>query len=481
MKICLVTSPRFNAKPDRKSLAPIGLAYLAAIARQAGHDVSAVEGIFLGNPKRIAHAVAATRPDVVGTTTVTQDRLAAIETIRQIRLACPDAFLVVGGSHFTHSTIDALESVPAIDAVVMGEGEQTFNELLEHLPDRDNLGDIQGLAWRDKSGQVITNAPRPLIQDLSTLPIPAWDLFGPGAYKQSASQLASRNKASRFELVTGVMTSRGCPQQCVFCANGVPTKVRFLDPVLAVDQLQYLADHYGVTGLDILDDNFLASNDHVIALCEELLRRGCNFTWWAGARLKNLDEDVLRLMKRAGCKTINFGVETGTNEVLREIRKGITTEEMLEAMDVVARVEFERVGCCLIVGLPGETPDTLDRTMTFLRELQAQIPPANWERKTLIGQLPLIYPGTGLEQRAHQEGALPVDFSWNSPYREPKRYLPLINHRYDTIPHYYCPTFPLEDICEHLRRYYWDDLLPGRKRRYRWAPLRKLKVSLGLG
>lgn len=480
MNICLVTSPRFNGKPVRKSLAPLGLASLAAVARQAGHCVSAVEGIFLGNPRHIAESVAATNPDVIGTTTVTQDRLAAIETIRQMRLACPEAFILVGGSHFTHSAADALRSIPAIDAVVMGEGERTFLELLDHLPGRDRLGDIQGLAWRDPSGQVVINPPRPLIQDLNSLPMPAWDLFGPGAYNQRASRIA-RNKAGQCELTTGVMTSRGCPQQCVFCANGIPTKVRFLDPARAVDQLQWLAEHYGVTGLDILDDNFLASNAHVTALCEELLRRDCQFTWWAGARLKHLDEDVLRLMKRAGCKSISFGVETGTDEVLREINKNITTAEMLEAMDVVARVGFERVGCCLIIGLPGETPDTLDRTMTFLRQLEAKIPPANWERKTLIGQLPLIYPGTGLEQRAHQEGTLPEQFSWNTPYRDPKRYLPLINHRYDTVPHYRCPTFPLEDICEHIRRNYWDDLLPGRKRRYRWAPLRKLKVAVGLG
>ena len=480
MKVCLVTSPRFNGKPDRKSLAPLGLASLAAVSRQAGHAVSAVEGIFLGRPKLIADAVAATKPDVIGTTTVTQDRLAAIETIRQVRRACPEAFLVVGDSHFTHSAADAMMSVSQIDAVVMGEGERTFLELLDCLPDRDGLGEIAGLIWRNGDGQVVTNEPRPLIQDISSLPMPAWDLFGPGAYSQRASNVA-RNRRGQNELVAGVMTSRGCPQQCLFCANGIPTKVRFLDPVRAVDELQWLADTYGVTGLDILDDNFLASNDHVVALCEEMLRRNCQFTWWAGARLKNLDEDVLRLMKRAGCRSLAFGVETGTDEVLREIRKNITTTEMLEAMDVVARVGFDSVDVFLIIGLPGETPDTLDRTMQFLQTLAAKIPPANWQRKSLIGQLPLVFPGTGLETRAKAEGTLPTDFHWNRPYREPKRYLPLINHRYDTVPHYESPTFPLEAICEHIRQNYRDHLLPGRRRRYRRAMLRRAKVALRIG
>lgn len=480
MRICLVTSPRFNCKPLRKSSPPLGLASLAAVARDAGHEVAAVEGIFLGKPKLIAEHVAEFNPDVIGTTTVTQDRLAGIETIREMRQACPQAFLVVGGSHFTHSAVDALQSIPELDAVVMGEGERTLLELLDHLPDRDAFDEIDGLAWRTPDGQIVVNRPRELIQNLDSLPMPAWDLFGPGAYSHTSSRIARRDKGEQ-ELVTGIMTMRGCPQQCLFCACGLPTKVRYRDPSLAVDEMEWLARDFGVTGLDMLDDNFLASNAHVRALCEEMLRRGCDFDWWAGARLKNLDADVLRLMKRAGCRSMAFGVETGTDKVLKEIRKNITTEQMLEAMAVVGEVGFEKVQVCLIVGLPGETPETIDETMRFLRELRGKLPPGVWDRKSLVGNLPLIYPGTGLEQRAKAEGTLPEDFSWNSPYREPKRHLPLVNHRYDTVPHYESPDFPLEELCRYLRETCWQEILPGRRRRYRLAPLRKLKVCLGLG
>ena len=172
MNVCLVTSPRFSCKPTRKSLAPLGLAYLAAVARDAGHNVTVVEGVFLGNPTDIAKKVAMQNPDVVGTNTVTIDRLAGIASIREIRQAAPNAFIVVGGSHFSHSAEDALCCVREIDAVVVGEGEQTFLELLEHLPNRDALGKIPGLVFRDDKNQIVRNKPRQLMSEINSLPRP---------------------------------------------------------------------------------------------------------------------------------------------------------------------------------------------------------------------------------------------------------------------------------------------------------------------
>jgi radical SAM superfamily enzyme YgiQ (UPF0313 family) len=481
MKVCLVTSPRFNCRPAQKSLSPLGMAYLAAVAREAGHEVSAVEGVFIGDPKHISAEVATRNPDVIGTSTVTQDRLACIETIRQMRLSCPRAFIVAGGSHFTHSAADALSSIPELDAVVMGEGERTFLELLDRLPGPDGMDDVLGLAWRGRDGRIMENKPRPPLHEIDSLPLPAWDLFGPQLYNQRASRIARNPFFDRQSLVTGVLTTRGCPQSCLFCANGVPSKVRFMSPAKAVDQFLWLQKAFGVTGLDILDDNFYASEKHVVALCEEILRRNCRFTWWAGLRLKNLSQDVLLLMKRAGCQSLSFGVETGTDEVLNAVHKNVTTAEMLAAMEVVAKVGFDRVGVFLIIGLPGETTGTIDRSVAFLRKLRGMIPPGVWEHESIIGQLPLIYPGTGLEPLGRIEGCLPENFSWNRPYREPKRYLPLINHRYDTVPHFASRSLPLETICEHIRRHYWDELTDGRKRRYRYAPFRRLKVAVGLG
>jgi len=201
-------------KPTHKALAPSALAQLAAVARDADHNVAVVEGVFLGNPVDIAKKVAAENPDVVGTSTVSIDRLAGTASIREIRKATPNAFIVVGGSHFSHSAEDALRCVPEIDAVVVGEGEQTFMELLEHLPDRDALGEIPGLVFRDDENQIVRNEPRQLMSEINSLPRPAWDLFSLGQYSfPTVSDDAAKT--------AGVMTTRGCPQQCVFCANSL--------------------------------------------------------------------------------------------------------------------------------------------------------------------------------------------------------------------------------------------------------------------
>lgn len=235
-----------------------------------------------------------------------------------------------------------------------------------------------------------------------------------------------------------------------------------------------------MAAVDIRDDDFLTRRSHSIALCQELLKRNCQVAWSCRARPARLDPDVLKLMKRAGCKYISFGVETGTDEVLKASQKAITCEEIYEAMHVVGKAGFDRIGVFLIVGLPAESLDTIDRTVTFVKSLQPLLGRA-WQCKTLLGQLPLIYPGTGLETMGKVEGCLPEDFSWNRPYLEPKRYLPLINYRYKTVPHFESRTLGLEEICAHLKKHYWDELTRGRKRRFRLAALRKLKVTLGLG
>ena len=472
MNVCLIIGPRFDRKPTTKSLVPLGMVYLGAVARQAGHSVIGVDGVVLGRPQTIVDRVVACEPDVVGITTVTRDRLAAIETIRGIRQVLSEVFIVGGGSHLSYTAENALQCAGELDAVVVGEGEQTFAELLEHLPGRESLGEIKGLVYRDGDGGIVRNDPRPALPEINSLPTPAWDLFPLDQYDfRMIDQDASP--------VAGVMTSRGCPQSCVFCANSLNKKMRFLDASIAVDQLQWLHKTYGVTALNIYDDSFLASKRHAIAFCEELLRRNCRFTWWCGARPARLDAEILHLMRRAGCTCVSFGVETGSDEVLKAIRKNFTTEQVREAMEVVRDIGFEQVKIFLITGLPGETTETIDRGVSFLREIRRMLAGV-WHEESLIGQLPLIFPGTELELIARGEGSLSEEFSWNTPFQEPKRHVPLVNHRYQNIPHFENRGLPLETLAAHVKKHYWDELSAGRKRRFRLAPLRRLQVSLNL-
>lgn len=451
---------------------------LGAVARRAGHTVTGVDGVMIGYPKAVAQRVAGTEPDVVGINTSTMDRLACVATIREIRRAAPKTFLVAGGSHFSHSAEDALRSVSEIDAVVVGEGERTFLELLGQLPAPDGLGGIQGLVWRDPDGQIVRNEPRPLMTDIDNLPMPAWDLFPVKQYHVPSHGVGKLAEAEAEEVIAaGVMTTRGCPQNCVFCANSLNRKMRYMNPVLAVDQMEHLHKSFGVTFMNVYDDDFLTNPRHTAAVCEEMLRRNCQFTWWCGARPARLDAQLLELMRRAGCACISFGVETGTNEVLKKIRKNFTTEQVYEAMEVVGKIGFQKVNIFLILGLPGETAETMDRTIQFIASLKPLLG-QSWQRTTLLGQLPLIYPGTEMAAMGRAEGCLPENFSWNRPYLDPNSYLPLVNHRYRSVPHFQNRDFPIQAICQHARKHYWHDLSSGRRHRYWLTPLRRIRVGI---
>ena len=472
MKVCLINGPRYNCKASSKSTVPLPLAYLAAYVRQRGHSVRCIDGILVGSPRRIARLAAAGEPDVVGVATNTNDRFAGITTIAAIRQALPRAFIVGGGHHFAQAPEDALRRIDALDAVVVGQGEETLAELLECLPDTDALGRIQGLVWRDRDGQIVFNEPRPLMKDINGLPMPAWELFDLSAYDM-------RMINADEDRMLGVMTMRGCPHRCVFCGSSITRRVQFLAPELAVDQLEHLRKNYGMTAFRLYDDTPLVRKSHAMAFCEEILRRDLKLEWWGNSRAQHLDPDVLALMRRSGCKVISLGVESGSDKVLRASKKDVTAEEMVEAFENVARAGFEKVTVCLLLGLPGESPQTIDESVAVVRKLRAIVGEA-WHTHSMIGQLPLMYPGTELEAISKHQGTLPEDFSWNAPYIDPNWHCPVISTRYWAVPHFVNPDFPISAICRHLRRFYWKELSPGRKRRFLRAPLRRLQHSLRL-
>jgi len=148
-------------------------------------------------------------------------------------------------------------------------------------------------------------------------------------------------------------------------------------------------------------------------------------------------------------------------------------------MEIVGQINFAKVNLFLILGLPGETIETIDRSAKFVRSLRPLLGEA-WQLSTSIGQLPLIYPGTQLEALGLAEGCLQEKFSWNRPFWEPSRHLPLVNRQYQTVPHFQSRSLPLSRICQHVKKHYWQDMRAGRRRRFRRAPLRRLEVAVGL-
>ncbi|MFP4475300.1 MAG: B12-binding domain-containing radical SAM protein [Desulfatibacillaceae bacterium] len=335
---------------------PLGVCYVAAAFERAGADVRIFDYVVSAySESKLRAAMQEFAPHVVGSTSVTLNYHAAASVLEKAKEIDPGVITVMGGPHVSFYSDQTLETCPGIDLVVAGEGEATIAELTPRLLDRSAWRDIAGLVFRD-NGRIRHTGRRAFIQDLDNLPMPARHLLP-----------LSRYKALGFPV--SIITSRGCPNQCIFCQGRrmVGGKVRFRDPSLVADEIEYLLS-LGFNRINVADDLFTANRRRVSQLCGEIKRRKLEFGWSAFSRVNTIDEKTVRIMKDAGCDCISFGVESGNPEMLARIKKGITLDKARRAVQickdngVLAHASF-------MVGLPGETPETLADTEAFAREL----------------------------------------------------------------------------------------------------------------
>lgn len=356
MKIVLIAPPYPLAENPSP---PLGLSYVAAACESAGAEVLFLDYIVQKyTPKKLAQALKEFQPDAVGTTSVTMNFKQAMELLRDAAHICPDAVTMMGGPHVSFDIENTLKLYPELDLIVRGEGEETLMELVPLLDRPDKWETLQGLAFR-KNGSVIQTPERPLIQDLDSLPLPARHLLP-----------MSRYQALGFPVT--IITSRGCPNSCIFCLGRrmVGRKPRFRNPSLVVDEIEQIIS-LGMTRINIADDLFTASKKRVTALCREILRRGIRIEWSAFARVNTVNPDILAIMKKAGCNAVSFGIESGNPDMLKRVKKGITLEQARQAArwtkeaGMVAHASF-------MVGLPGETYQTMKETRKFAESLDIE-------------------------------------------------------------------------------------------------------------
>jgi radical SAM superfamily enzyme YgiQ (UPF0313 family) len=353
MRIALIASPY---PLEEAPSPPLGLSYAAAACEAAGATVRIFDFIVSRyTPEKLAAALDSFRPDAVGAASVTMNFYQAAAIIQDVKRHNPRIVTMMGGPHVSFDIESTLRSYPELDLVVVGEGEQTLSELVPVLTSPQEWEKISGIAFRKDGGIFVTPA-RPLIEDLDALPLPARHLLPMSRY------LALGYPVS-------IITSRGCPNKCIFCLGRrmVGHKGRFRNPKLVVDEIEQILA-YGFTRINIADDLFTASKQRVNVLCEEILRRGVKFAWSAFARVNTVDREILAVMKKAGCDAISFGIESGNPEMLKRIRKGITIEQAREATRICKEADIT-THASFMVGLPGETPETLTQTARFAEEL----------------------------------------------------------------------------------------------------------------
>jgi anaerobic magnesium-protoporphyrin IX monomethyl ester cyclase len=335
---------------------PLGVTYVAAAFEQAGAEVRIFDYIVSGyTPEKMKAQLDEFQPDVVGSTSVTLNFRGAAEIVSTAKRHRPSLVTMMGGPHVSFTAARTLVGYPGIDLIVRGEGERTIAELMAEKMDPSSWEKIRGLAFRRNGGIVMTE-PQPFIEDLDALPLPARHLLP-----------LSRYQALGYSI--SIITSRGCPYSCIFCLGRrmVGNRVRLRSASRVVDEIEQILA-YGIDRINVADDLFVSHSGRVREVCDEILRRGLRFSWSAFARVNTVDRETLKLMREAGCDSVSFGVETGNSDLLKLIRKGITREQVREAVSlcretgIIAHTSF-------IVGLPGETPETLKETGEFAASL----------------------------------------------------------------------------------------------------------------
>jgi radical SAM superfamily enzyme YgiQ (UPF0313 family) len=348
MRTLLVNPPYpFSEIP----ILPMGLSYLAGVLEHNGHEVQILDLLVSRYSKeKIKNKIEEYQPDIVGVTSVTLNYPVASDILKYTKSVDKDIITIIGGPHVTFAPVETLTEAPWIDIVVRGEGERTMLDIVSGK----KLAEIDGIAYRDSSIEITPE--RRLIENLDELPPPAKHLFPLSRY------LA-------LDVHASILTGRGCPFNCIFCVGSKMggRRVRYRNPKLIVDEVgQSLAS--GFTEINFEDDHLTLNHQHLNALCDEIIARGLKFNWSAFSRVDTVNPEILRKMKQAGCTWLLYGVESGNQEILDIIKKKITLEKVQDAVRMAKEAGIG-ILASFIVGLPGETAETLKQTMQFAQGL----------------------------------------------------------------------------------------------------------------
>lgn len=342
---------------------PLGIYCLAAYLRQYGCGVEAIDAEALGiGPHGIVERLRRGDFDLLGLSTTTAVFHEARAVARAAKAAFPALPIVVGGPHVSALPVDCLEE-ESFDYAVPSEGEETLRDLVVCLENDADPASVQGLVFR-KDGIVYRNPARPLIADLDKLPAPAYDLI-PEMRLYNPPPFTFRQSP-----VANVMSSRGCEGQCTFCSRAAfGRRVRFRSPESVVDELEQLVQRHGVREIAFVDDAFTLNQNRLAGIFELAARKGLKFPWTCRTRADMVDEPLLRFMAAHGCWHISIGVESADQDILGEIRKGITPAQVASAVESCRKVGLVTKGF-FMVGHPRESEETIERTIRFALELE---------------------------------------------------------------------------------------------------------------
>ncbi len=335
----------------------LGLGYLAAVLEKNNYRVDVIDCQVLKlSPEEFRIEISKRQPDIVGITSSTLTYQSGLKLVKIAKEACPNCITIAGGSHVTFWDDKALQECPELDVVVRKEGENTMLELVQRLEAEESYNDVLGTTCR-KDGKIVRNPDRPYIEDLDSLPFPARHLW-------------PMEKFRELEDILYLTTSRGCVYWCEFCTtvrmHG--RKYRMRSPKNVVDELEFLNKTYGISKFTFCDDAFTVDQPRTEELCSEIRKRGLKIQWNCGTRVDMITKELLTKMKEAGCITVWFGVESGTQQVLDAMKKGISPELTIKVLGWVRELGLKPVPN-VILGFPGETKKSAWKTIKFVEKI----------------------------------------------------------------------------------------------------------------
>jgi anaerobic magnesium-protoporphyrin IX monomethyl ester cyclase len=400
MRVLLINPPRENEllgnnpaiiDEERGHNPPLGLLYVAAYLEQfSAHRVEVLDAQAEElSYEALKEEIVLRRPDVVGLTAMTFTLLDVIETARLVKEINPATPVVLGGPHvhlYPQETLD----IPEVDYLVLGEGEVAFAEMLDRIGDPAGLAQVEGIAFNNNGERVITSI-RALEYDLDALPFPARHLT---PYKKYSSVIAKRAP------ITTIFTSRGCPHKCIFCDRphlGKQFRARSAKNV--VDEMEECVN-IGIREFLVYDDTFTIQRQRVLDVCDEIVRRKLDIGWDIRARVNTVDGEMLRKLRRANCERIHYGVEAGTDRVLKILQKGITLEQARWAFHITKKAGISTLAY-FMVGSPTETREDIMETIGLAKSLGP-----DFVHITIVTP----FPGTQLYAMGMDQGQFTHDF-----------------------------------------------------------------------
>jgi anaerobic magnesium-protoporphyrin IX monomethyl ester cyclase len=373
MKLLFLNPPRFNElvgknpsviEHNRGYNPPLGVLSLASAVQKACGDRHSVE-VLDCQPTQMTYQQVETyfikkHFDVVGITAMTFTLIDVIQTANIIKKVQPHCKIILGGPH-VHIYPDETIAFDAVDYVIQGEGERAILELLEAFDGQRAFSDVSGIVFQEGS-KIINNDIAPKIEDLNSVPFPDRRLLPVKHY----TSLLGRGKH-----VTTMFTSRGCPYRCTFCDRPMSPTIsgfRWRSAQSVADEMEDCLD-LGISEILIYDDTFSVRKDRVYELCDEIQTRGLKVTWDVRAHINTVDSDLLRVMKRAGCDRIHYGVEVGNDRMMKLIKKNTTVKRTKETFKATRENGIEALAY-FIVGQQTETLSDIADTMTLARGLK---------------------------------------------------------------------------------------------------------------